>query len=106
MNHHHYRKLAIRRKRRLFVVFFMMMLEEVQRSCWVHPINLLRKQKGKFYTLYPDFGHYHKCFIDMYHMDVEKFKELLAKIKPLIMKKWTYMREPISAEQKLVITLR
>ena len=106
MNCHHYRKLATCRKRRLFVVFFMMMLEEVQRSCWVHPINLLRKQKGEFYTLYPDLRHYHKHFLGMYHMDVEKFKELLAKIKPVIMKKWTYMRKPISAEQKLVITLR
>ena len=69
-------------------------------------INLLRKEKGEFYNLYPDLRHYHKHFNGMYHMDVENFEELLAKIKPLIMKKWTYMHEPISAEQKLVITLR
>ena len=106
MNRRHYRKLATHRKRRIFVVFFMMMLEEVQRSCWVHPINVLHKEKGEFYTLYPDLRHYHKRFIGMYWMDVEKFQELLAKISPFITKKCTFMREPISAEQKLVITLR
>ena len=77
----------------------MMMLEEVQRSCWVHPINVLSKEKGEFYTLYPDLRHCHKCFIGMYRMDVEKFEELLAKISPFITKKCTFMREPISAEQ-------
>ena len=83
-----------------------MMVEEVQRSYWVHPINNLRKEKGEFYTLYPDLRHYPKRFAGMYRMDVEKFEELLKKVSPLITKKWTYMREPISAEQKLVITLR
>ena len=82
------------------------MVGEAQRSFWVHPINDLRKEKGEFYTLYLDLRHYHKCFAGMYRMDVEKFEELLAKITPFISKKSTYMHEAISAEQKLVITLR
>ena len=65
----------------------MTMLEEVQRSCWVHPINVLHKEKGEFYTLCPDLRHYHKRFIGMYHMDVEKFQELLVKVSPFITQK-------------------
>ena len=42
----------------------------------------------------------------MYCLDVEKFEELLHKVSPLITKKWTYMREPISSEQRLILTLR
>ena len=72
----------------------------------MHPINVLLKEKGEFYTLYTDLRHYHKHFIGMYRMDVVKFEELLAKISPFITKKCTFMCEPISAEQKLVITLR
>ena len=38
-------------------------------------------------------------------MNVEKFEELLKLVKPKLTKKWTYMCEPISAEQKLILTL-
>ena len=102
----YYRRLAERRKRRLFVIFLLLLLEESPRSCWVHPNNLERKEKGEFYRLYPDLRHFNKRFTGMYHLNVEKFEELLQKVTPLIEKKWTYMREPISAEQRLILTLR
>ena len=83
-----------------------LMTQEVNRDFWVHPINLLREKKGEFYTLYQDLRHFRARFIGMYRMNVEKFKDLLQKVSPHITKSWTYMRTPISAEQKLVITLR
>ena len=79
--------------------------QEINRQYWVHPINLLREEKGEFYTLYPDLRHFRSRFIGMYQMDVDKFEELLAKVTPYIKKCWTYMRTPISPEQQLVITL-
>ena len=106
MNRRYYRRRAQRHKRRIFVVFLLLLLEEVNRSCWVHPINLERKQKGEFYRLYPDLRHFRDRFTGMYRLDVQKMEELLAKVSPLITKKWTYMREPISAEQRLILTLR
>ena len=42
----------------------------------------------------------------MYHMTEAKFDTLLEKVEPVLRRQWTNMREPISAEQKLVITLR
>ena len=82
------------------------LVEEVNREYWVHPINLLREEKGEFYQLYPDLRHFWKRFLGMYRMDVEKFEDLLSKVAPRITKTWTYMRKPISAEQKLIIMLR
>ena len=79
---------------------------EVNREFWVHPVNCLCEKKEEFYQLYPDLRHFRNKFIGMYHMEIEKFDELLQKVSPLITKKWTYMCAPISAEQKLVITLR
>lgn len=45
-------------------------------------------------------------FKNYMRMDVAKFEELLQKVKPLIEKKNTVMREAISPYQRLSITLR
>ena len=76
------------------------------RMFWVHPIYGLRKEKGEFYTLYPDLRHFQPKFFAMYRMNPRKFDHLLTLLTPHLEKKWTKMRNPISAEQKLVITLR
>ena len=78
----------------------------MRRMMWVHPLNELRLDKGEFYTLYQDLRHFAPKFFNMYRMSVPKFDRLLRKISPLIEKKWTNMREPLSAEHKLVLTLR
>ena len=66
----------------------------------------LHFEKGEFYTLYPDLLHFPKKFFNMYHMTVAKFDTLLEKVEPVLHRQWTNMHEPISPEQKLVITLR
>ena len=78
----------------------------MRRMMWVHPLNELRLDKGEFYTLYLDLRHFAPKFFNMYRMSVPKFDRLLRKISPLIEKKWTNMWEPLSAEHKLVLTLR
>ena len=42
----------------------------------------------------------------MYRMTVAKFDTLLEKVEPVLQRQWTNMREPISPEQKLLLTLR
>ena len=98
--------LAQRRQRRLLFLFFVWRMQLVNRMVWVHPINELRAEKGEFYTLYPDLRHFAPKFFNMYRMSVPKFDALLHKVAPKLEKKWTIMREPLSAEQKLVLTLR
>ena len=106
MNKRLYKRLLERRKRRIIIALLFINMFDVNRLYWVHPVNCLREKKGEFYQLYPDLRHFRSKFIGMYRMEVEKFDELLQKVSPFITKKWTYMRAPISAEQKLVITLR
>ena len=106
MNRNQYRRLRERRICRLLIIFILLEIQEVNRKYWVHPVNILRPKKEEFYTLYPDLRHFNKKFVSMYRMDTHKFDELLKKVAPLISKKFTYMRSPISAEQKLVLTLR
>ena len=73
---------------------------------WVHPINEMRSDKGEFYVLYPDLLHFPPKFFNMYRMSVPKFDALLKKNVLKLQRKWTIMCEPLSPEQKLVITLR
>ena len=98
--------LAARRQRRLFFVFMFWQMQQVRRMMWVHPINEMRMDKGEFYVLYPDLHHFPPKFFNMYRMSVPEFDALLKKVAPKLQKKWTIMCEPLSPEQKLIITLR
>ena len=78
----------------------------VNREIWVHPLNLQRENKGEFYSLYPDLCNFCKEFFSMYRMTPAKFDALLKLLEPRLKGTHTNMRKPISAEQKLVITMR
>ena len=78
----------------------------VNREIWVHPLNLQREIKGEFYSLYPDLRNFRKKFFSMYQMTPAKFNALLKLLKPRLKGTHMNMRKPISAEQKLVITMR
>ena len=99
------KQLNQRRRHRLVLILLFLQMQKVNRQWWVHPINLLRKEKGEFYQLYPDLRHFPKKFCGMYRMSIEKFTELLQLVTPKIIKKMTYLREAISPGQKLVLTL-
>ena len=98
--------LAARRQGRLFFVFMFWQMQQVRRMMWVHPINEMRMEKWEFYILYPDLRHFPPKFFNMYRMSVPKFDALLKKVAPKLQKKWTIMWEPLSVEQRLIITLR
>ena len=106
MDVHQYRRLAERRQRRILLVFMLWCVSMVNREIWVHPLNLQRENKGEFYSLYPDLRNFHKEFFSMYRMTPAKFDALLKLLEPRLKGTRTNMRKPISAEQKLVITMR
>ena len=93
------------RKRKVLCLLIMLELLEVRRQWWVHPLWAQRKDKGEFYVLYPDLRHFHRSFFGAYRMSVAKFDALLKLLEPDLRGKWTNMREPLSAEFKLVLTL-
>lgn len=106
MDVHQYRRLAERWRRRILLVFMLWHVSMVNREIWVHPLNLQRENKGEFYSLYPDLRNFRKEFFSMYRMTPAKFDALLKLLEPRLKGTRTNMRKPISAEQKLVITMR
>ena len=106
MDVHQYRRLAERQQRCILLVFMLWHVSMVNREIWVHPLNLQHENKGEFYSLYPDLHNFCKEFFSMYRMTPAKFDALLKLLEPRLKGTNTNMRKPISAEQKLVITMR
>ena len=65
-----------------------------------------RGQNHKFYTLCPYLQHYQAKFFQFYRMTVARFDLLLCKLALRLRKKATNLRQPVSPEQMLVLTLR
>ena len=101
-----YRRLAEQRRCHVFIVLMFWRTLMVNRDIWVHPLNLKRQEKGEFYTLYLDLHNFRKEFFSMYRMYPAKFDSLLRLLEPILKGTVTNMRKLISAEQKLVLTLR
>lgn len=76
------------------------------RKYWVHPFNKERLRGGHYVTTFQKLKHYKKEFRKCYRMSYSTFRELLSLVKPDLTYKNTVMRECISAEERLVITLR
>ena len=93
------------RRRHLFI-YWLLQLNIITRTIWVHLLNEDRVLKGEFYTLYPDLRLYPKNFFSFYRMSVRKFNYLLQLCEPRLKKEITNLRQPVSLEQHLVLTLR
>ena len=57
-------------------------------------------------TISTDLRHYPVKFFQFYQMSVSKFDFILTKLAQQLRKKATNLRQPISPEQILVLTLR
>ena len=106
MDVHQYRRLAERWQRRILVLFMLWHVSMVNREICFHPLNLQCENKGEFYSLYPDLCNFCKEFFSMYRLTPTKFDALLRLLEPRLKGTHMNMRKPISAEQKLVITMR
>ena len=66
------------------IMLFLLQFQYVARGMWVHPLNNLRFEKGKFYTHYPDLRHFLAKFFTMYRMNIAKFDNLLLRVAACI----------------------
>lgn len=76
-----------------------------RRKYWVHPYIRRNKRRRLFIAareLRQNDGKFHA----FYRMSKESFQELLRVVAPFLHKQNTVMRECISAEERLLITLR
>lgn len=78
-----------------------------KRQYRVHPILHDRMTQSMFITLYPKLREHNKKFFNYFRMSVQSFDELLEIVKEDLSPCENYVvRDVVSAEEKLVITLR
>ncbi|XP_040275603.1 uncharacterized protein LOC120990767 [Bufo bufo] len=84
------------------------MLEEEPRRkrMWVHPIIAQRACKGQFQTMYADLREHPAKFVRYCRMSFPTFDLLLGELRPGLTFMNTNMRRCVSAEERLIITLR
>ncbi|XP_069624175.1 uncharacterized protein [Ranitomeya imitator] len=77
-----------------------------RRRMWVHPLIKQRINKGHFSRLYAALRTNPDKFFNYCRMRIQTFDILLDILRPGITKKDTRMRKSISAEERLILTLR
>ena len=91
--------LLIRRRRR--------QRTRKQRRVWVREIFQTRCTRGEYHSLVNEMRLTdHQSFYKYFHMSPERFAHLLSLVGPAITRQTTTFREPISAGERLAITLR
>ncbi|XP_066592967.1 uncharacterized protein [Prorops nasuta] len=72
---------------------------------WVHPVLCERRKHGFYHAIYPVLSLEESRFRNYFRMTKSQLEEILIIIAPYISKK-TVVREPISAAERLCLTLR
>ncbi|KAM4050637.1 uncharacterized protein ACNLHF_017683 [Anomaloglossus baeobatrachus] len=73
---------------------------------WVHLLLKERHQKGHFNNLYCDLRKYCETCIAFCRLPINGFDDLLSLVRSEITHADTFMRQAISAEERLLVTLR
>lgn len=73
---------------------------------WVHPINERREQVGLFYTLFEDLRNDESKFFNYFRMSIASFDELHRRLKDVLQRQNTKMRNCIQPVEMLTVTLR
>lgn len=91
--------LFLRRRKRL--------MKRRPRSKWVREIFKCRSSFGEYHSLIKEMRLVdYFSFYRYFHMSPSRFDDLLRRVKPLIVRKTTQLREPVSADERLSVTLR
>ena len=93
-------------QRRMLLIYFVLSQNWLERGLWVHPYCREACTKGEFFLMYPDLRKYPEKFFRTYRMSIRQFDNLLHLVRPVIEKQMNNYHERISAEERLVITLR
>ncbi|KYM98502.1 Putative nuclease HARBI1 [Cyphomyrmex costatus] len=107
-------KKLLKRKQLKEKILITLVINEIQKKTkrnyskkryWVEPIFQERRLHGFYHAIFPIITLQDSRFRNYFRMSVTQFEELLCMIAPFITKQ-TVIREPISAEERLCMTLR
>ncbi|KAM4049273.1 uncharacterized protein ACNLHF_007778 [Anomaloglossus baeobatrachus] len=77
-----------------------------KKKMWIHPLLVARETKGHFRVLYQDLRRFPKKFTSFCRLTIPAFDRLLAIVHSDLCYADTRMRRSVSAEERLLITLR
>ncbi|XP_040214550.1 uncharacterized protein LOC120944863 [Rana temporaria] len=77
-----------------------------QHQYWVHPMVSHRVSTGHFCNLYSELRSYPTKFMNFTRMSVPRFDDLLERLRPRLTRMDTVMRNSVSPEERLLVTLR
>nr|CAI5869487.1 unnamed protein product [Callosobruchus analis] len=77
-----------------------------QRVDWVHPVVQKRLLVGAFYTLFQELLQHEQKFFDYFRMSIASFHELNHKLKGVLQRQDTTMRDCIEPKQMLAVAIR
>lgn len=90
----------------LLLLYRRLKRRRAKRLQWVHPINQKRKECGDFYVLFHQLREDPEKFYNYFRMSATTFDELHGRLKDVLQRQDTFMRECIQPEQMLAVTLR
>lgn len=76
------------------------------RKYWVHPVHSKIEGENNFFIFYENIRQFPLKFFEYFRMSITSFDELLKMLRPYLTKQQTNMRNPISAELRLIVTIR
>ncbi|KAM4031898.1 uncharacterized protein ACNLHF_019279 [Anomaloglossus baeobatrachus] len=79
---------------------------ERRKKMWIHPILMTHDEKGHFGLLYRDLRSYPEKFTAFCRLSIPAFDRLLSLVQSEIQYANTRLRNSVSAEERLLITLR
>lgn len=76
------------------------------RKYWIHPLLISREKYGHYFTLYKELRENGAKFYNYFRMSLSSFDELHGLLKNDLLRQNTHLRNCISPEERLMITLR
>ena len=99
--------LLLLKKRILLQILLLRCKANAKRKYWVRKIYAERQTKGEYHLLVHDLRLYDQVyFFRCFRMSPQIFERLLTWVGPYITKTTTKMRYPVSAGERLCVTLR
>ncbi|XP_069603217.1 uncharacterized protein [Ranitomeya imitator] len=77
-----------------------------RRRFWIHPIVEVRESRGAYHCLFGELNDNREKYFEYTRMSQESFRYLLRRVEGSISRQDTQLRRAISAEERLLVTLR
>lgn len=90
----------------LWLIYRRKKRQKRNRLHWVHPINRRREEAGLFRILFEDLRNDQTKFFNYFRMSMSSFDELHDKLKTVLQRRNTKMRNCIQPIEMLAVTLR